>query len=572
MMKKTIKLSQIFNIKKIASITKIFCKEYFQKIPAFADKDSKQGKLFKICAVIALFCLAYLSHHIINFLDKIGQPQIFLNIYLLIMAVIVIFQQILASINIYYFSKDLEYILPFPIKPIELLIGRFNMLVSISYITMILFAAVPLLIYGFIASTSLIYYPAMLIILIIFPIFFALIVSILMLFLMQLSKIIKNKEIFEFVVTTILMGILIIFEMQAFNSVLSNADEIKQIGQGETINLIEIINTKIIEINKYLLTINPSVKILIENNLLNNILNLIKLILINLISFILFIIIGKKLYLKNLLINIQKVNTSKIKEKNKKYKYKKINKNNSYIKNEFRELIKTPAFFMQCIFPIILILITLIIIAVTMKPTILEIMNIEEIAQEINKLKIDITVIISIVIIIQAIFSFSNLSITAISRKGKKAFFIKFIPISLYKQFIYLNIPQIFLNILITLVILGIAKYIVPSFTLLQIILIFIISLILNIINSFLMLVTDLRKPNLNWDNEIDAIKQNKNKLFQYVLTIIIILFLIYLAKIFENINLNLSLVLIILILFIILLIINKIIKIKLNKLFNKIN
>ena len=572
MMKKTIKLSQIFNIKKIASITKIFCKEYFQKIPAFADKDSKQGKLFKICAVIALFCLAYLSHHIINFLDKIGQPQIFLNIYLLIMAVIVIFQQILASINIYYFSKDLEYILPFPIKPIELLIGRFNMLVSVSYITMILFAVVPLLIYGFIAATSLIYYPAMLIILIIFPIFFALIVSILMLFLMQLSKIIKNKEIFEFVVTTILMGILIIFEMQAFNSVLSNADEIKQIGQGETINLIEIINTKIIEINKYLLTINPSVKILIENNLLNNILNLIKLILINLISFILFIIIGKKLYLKNLLINIQKVNTSKIKEKNKKYKYKKINKNNSYIKNEFRELIKTPAFFMQCIFPIILILITLIIIAVTMKPTILEIMNIEEIAQEINKLKIDITVIISIVIIIQAIFSFSNLSITAISRKGKKAFFIKFIPISLYKQFIYLNIPQIFLNILITLVILGIAKYIVPSFTLLQIILIFIISLILNIINSFVMLVADLRKPNLNWDNEIDAIKQNKNKLFQYVLTIIFILFLIYLAKIFENINLNLSLVLIILILFIILLIINKIIKIKLNKLFNKIN
>ena len=572
MMKKTIKLPQIFNIKKVASITKIFCKEYYQKIPAFADKDSKQGKLFKICAVIAIFCLAYLSHKIINFLDQTGQPQIFLNIYLLIMSAIVIFQQILASINIYYFSKDLEYILPFPIKPLELLIGRFNMLVSISYITLFLFALVPLLIYGFIAATSIFYYLKIFIILIIFPIFFALIVSILMLFLVQLSKIIKNKEIFEFVITTILMGILIIFEMQAFNSILSNVQEIKQIGQGETINLIEIINTKIIEINKYLLTINPSVKILAENNLLNNIFNLIKLILINLISFILFIIIGKKLYLKNLLINIQKVNTSKIKEKNKKNKYKKINKNISYIKNEFKQVIKTPAFFMQCIFPIILILITLIIMAVTMKPTILEILNIPEISQEINKLKIDITAIISIVIIIQTIFTFSNLSITAISRKGKNAFFIKYIPIHLYNQFIYLNIPQIILNILIATVILVIAKYIISSLTLLQIILIFIMSLILNIINSFLMLVTDLLKPNLNWDNEIEAIKQNKNKLFQYVLTIIIILFLIYLAKIFKNINLNLAIVLIILILFIILLIINKIIKIKLNKLFNKVN
>ena len=30
------------------------------------------------------------------------------------------------------------------------------------------------------------------------------------------------------------------------------------------------------------------------------------------------------------------------------------------------------------------------------------------------------------------------------------------------------------------------------------------------------MLVADLRRPNLEWDNETDAIKQNKNKGFNF--------------------------------------------------------
>ena len=146
MMKKITKLKDIFDIKKVMSLTKIMCKDYFEKLPINQSKDSVQGKLFKICAIIAIVGLSYISYEMIRFLEKTGQPQIFLNIYLLIMAIIIIFQQILASTNVYYFSKDLEYILPFPIKPVELLVARFNMLISISYISMAMFVAIPLFI------------------------------------------------------------------------------------------------------------------------------------------------------------------------------------------------------------------------------------------------------------------------------------------------------------------------------------------------------------------------------------------------------------------------------------------
>ncbi len=571
MTKKKINLKDIIDFKKVMTLTKVLCKDYFQNLPIYKAKDSFQGKLFKICVVIAIFGLGYMSLYVIDFFRQTGMPQIFLNAYLLIMALIIMLQQIIASTNIYYFSKDLEYIMPFPIKPIELLVARFNMLISISYFSIIVFILVPLLIYGAIATTSLLYYPGMLIVLITFPIFFALITSIIMLLIMPLSKIIKNKEVFQFVVTFVMTWIFMTFVTQTIISVFSNESIIQQIEQGQNLNIIEAINEKIEYANNYLITINPSVKILVGNNILNNFIELIKILFANLIALIIFVFVGKKLYLKNILRNIEKINSNKIKNKKEKHKYKRVSKEKSYLKNEFKELIKTPTFFMQCVLPVILMVIVLTAIAIAMYPSIIAILQDEEIAEQIPEFKIDISVIAIIIIIHQIIFTFSNLSITAISRKGKSAFFIKYIPMPLYKQFLVLNLPQIILNIFVSVVILGVTKYLVPQISIIYLIAIFAISLILNIINSFLMLIADLRRPNLEWDNETDAIKQNKNKLYQYVLTIIIILILIYFQKIFIKINLNLSIIIILFILIIILFIINKIIKNKINKLFNKI-
>jgi len=564
-------MKEMINVKKIIALTKILCKDYFQRLPIYKFKDSGQGKIFKICVATLILALTFLSFYIIDFLQKTPQPQIFLNAYLLIMAIIIMFQQVIASTDIYYFSKDLEYILPFPIKPVELLIARFNMLISLSYTSILAFVLIPVLLYGIIVAKSLLFYPSMLIVLLIFPIFFGLIISTIMLFIMKLTKIIKNKDVFQFIVTFIMMFILMNFGMHAINSIFSNEEYFKEIGQEESINLLGIINNKLKNVNNYLLTINPSVKILTGTNIFKNLLELTKILLINIVGFIIFIFAGKLLYLKNILKNVQKINTGKIKKEKINYKYKKLNKNKSYIKNEFRQLIKVPTFFMQCIIPIILIVITVTAIVIAIYPSIVAILQTEEIAEQMPEFEFDINILTIIIIIIQLIFSFSNLSITAISRKGKNAFFIKYIPISLYKQFLYLNIPQIILNIFVSMIILGVAKYLIPQINIIYLFLMFIASILLNIINSFLMLVVDLRRPNLEWDNETDAIKQNKNKLYQYVLTIIIVLILIYFSSIFEKINLNFAIIIILFILIIILFLINKIIKNKINKIFNKI-
>ena len=195
-----------------------------------------------------------------------------------------------------------------------------------------------------------------------------------------------------------------------------------------------------------------------------------------------------------------------------------------------------------------------------------------ELFEEGIEFSVDLSIICLILALIQIIFTMSNISISSISREGKNAIFMKYIPIDYYKQFVYKSVPQIFVNNIIIIFILIIIKLIFSEFDLIYLIFLFILSNLLNILNSNLMLLIDLYKPNLNWNADYEAIKNNSNKLFQYVLTIVIILLLVYFYKIFLELNLNYSCLAITLILIILILFINLIIKINIKKLFKRIN
>ena len=172
---------------------------------------------------------------------------------------------------------------------------------------------------------------------------------------------------------------------------------------------------------------------------------------------------------------------------------------------------------------------------------------------------------------IQIILTFSNISITSVSREGKDAIYMKFIPVDFYKQIIYKSVPQIIINMIFIFFILTLIALVLPSVEFIYYIYMFIIANILNIFNSILMVIVDLKKGNMDWNSEYEVVKQNSNKLYQYVLTIIIVLLLNYFSKIFSDINLNFACILILVILLIILIILNKTIKIIKNKLFKKI-
>lgn len=562
----------IKKIKNIVNLTKIFFKNSFQNPYIIDKKTNKINKksIFVWLIIILMIAISYLSYEIIGELIKINQPNIFLNIFFLLVMIIMIFQVILASTNVYFFSKDLELVLPLPIKSEELLISKFNTILLNLYFTEFIFAFIPLIIYGILIYAGLLYYLYLIIILLIFPIFPNLIVSIIMMFSIKLSKFIKNKDIFQVIITLFFIFMVFLLEFKIGNNIINKINNNTKIEQEEVVEAFNNFNEKTENINNYFLEINPTINILNNYNKLISIFYLIKIIFINLIFFILFIFISKKYYLKNILKNNNYYYFKKINKNYLEKKCKKIKKEKSYIKKEFKLLFKNPVFFMQCIFPVLILMVSAIIIVALTSSNIREILTNDLLGESIE-FKIDLGVILLVLGIIQIIFTMSNISISSISREGKNAIYMKSIPIDFYKQFVYKTIPQIIVNMILIFIILILLKLIFPEFNLMYLILIFILADLLNIINSKLMVLVDVSRPNLNWNADYEAIKNN-NKLFQYTLTIIIILILVYFSKIFSKINLIISCLLIILILIILILIINKIIKININKLFKKIN
>lgn len=559
-------------IKSIFNLTKIFFKNSFQNPYIIDPKTNKINKksIFVWLILIVMAGISFLSYEVINELVKVGQPILFLNIFFLLFMMIIIFQIILASTNVYFFSKDLEVLLPLPLKSEELLISKFNTIVVNLYFSELIFAFFPLIIYGICTYAGIIYYVYLFLILLIFPILPTLFISIITMFFMKLSKFIKNKDAFQIIITLIFIFIMFGVEFKLGSTIINKFDNNSNINTEEVVETFNQFNEKIKNVYKYFLEINPTIEIIKNYNKLNSIFNLLKIIFIDLLFLILFIFIGKKYYLKNILKNNNNYYLNKIQKNNFQKKCKKITIKKSYIKKEFKLLFKNPIFFMQCIFPIFILIISLIIITIFTFPNLKAILTSDILGDEID-FSIDLNVICLVLGIIQFIFTISNVSITSISREGKNANYMKFIPVSFFKQFIYKSIPQIIINMLLTFVILILLKVILPEFNLIYLFLIFIIANLFNIINSELMVVVDLYKPNLNWKADYEAIKNN-NKLFQYVLTILIILILIYFNKIFDKLNLIISCLLIILILIILIFIINIIIKININKLFKKIN
>lgn len=556
-------------MKKIISLTNAFVKEYYQSLPIFDTSKNKFNKksIFYWLIVIIFFGVSYISYEIIKFLIDIGQKELFIGLYLPILLVFLVFQAIISCANIFFFSKETINVLHMPIKPFELLISKLNTLLLMLYCTEGVLAIVPITLYGMLSSANIIYYLWSMVVILVYPIFISGVVSIFTFILMRFSKFIRNKEVFQVLTTILLIFLVLAIETVVTQKLFSIESNEQAVGQ-----MIDI-HDRLQNINKAFLIINPTINMLTNPWSYKALMSFVLVVAICSIDIITFLVIGKTTYLKDILKNLvslgKKAKTDRKIDISTKIKSKKIAK--AYIIKEVKNLIRNPSFFMQCVFPVLVLLINCIIIVVGIYPLILEAIQDESIKTAIDKISFNTEAACDILIVLQVMFSISNISLTAISREGKDANFIKYIPVELYKQFIYKNIPQFVLNLFITVIVLGLIWYIIPSINIVYMLFIFGISSIINLINCYLMLIVDLRRPNLNWSTEEAVVRKSDNKLFQYAFMIVNILILLYIATIFMNINITIALIIELIIYTILFIIIDRCVKRWQNKLFNKI-
>ena len=512
---------------KVKILTKVFLKNSFRGLDKSGIGQEKRKKgmvaLYFFIFIYLGAILGVISYNIINALIPINQEEMFLGIFFLAIATMVIFQSIFSIANVFYFSKDIEYILPMPIKPWEILFAKFNVILITEYVMTFLLGIVPIIIYGILTSSSILFYIFSIIGMLVFPIFPLAIESIIIILIMSLGKFTKDKDKLQLISTIILIVVIV-----AVQFLLVGNQE--QMTEEQIIQTIMKANGMVELIKDYIPTLNPTIQMVTNNNIVICILEFLKLLLITIASLIFFIILGNKLYLKGAVQNAsskvykkQNINVEKI------YKRKKIGI--SYVKKEFLILIRNPIYFMQCILPPVLMPILIGAISIGgMNP------NTEDLGQMLSQInEVNLQGIIPMLIILGIMQFFSMMcfiAVTAISRDGKNAVFMKYIPVALEKQIVYKIIPNIIMNMIPAILTLAVVKFTFTNTNIIYLLYILIIHTLLIIAQSFFMIIVDLKRPKLEWDTEYAVVKQNMNMIFQFAFVFIIMLIFVLIGSI----------------------------------------
>ena len=513
---------------KVLSLSKVILKNSFQNMET--AKEVNSNKKSKSMIVLYVFLFLYLagivgvfSNSLISELLKIHQEKMFLGVILLGIAGFVLIQTIFSAINLLYYSKDNEYILPLPLKPSQIVIAKTNVLLVTEYFIVAILGLIPLSIYGILTYANILYYIEMVIVLLIFPIIPVLISSLLVLIVMSFAKFTKNRNRFQLIATILILVIVFVASFA-----MGNTDSSPE----ELVQMVMKANGMVELVKNAFPTLGMAIESLTNINIETQLLNIVLLITTTAVIYALYLLVGQKLYLKGAVGNLSsgKKNKKKIDEK-KAFKNSTIFK--TYVGKEFKTLLRNPIFFMQCVLPAILFPILII------GMTILGI-NGESNGQTVDFAsmftnKTSIYIGVGILCVIQFFLMFIYISATAISRDGQNAVFMKYIPVKYMKQIDYKVMPNIIMTSVMSIITVIIAGILIKA-DILYLLLILITSIIMGVFQSYILIIVDLKKPKLEWNSEYAVVKQNMNLIWPAVSGLVSITVLIILAIMLENI------------------------------------
>lgn len=492
-------------------LTKIFLKSSVQKITeqnGISDvrkKSKAQITLYVLLFAYLIGVMWFLSTKMINVLKEIEAQAVFIDLVFMMVFFLNILQAVFSSINLLYFSKDTDSILTLPLKPYQIILARTNVMLILEIAVNMLIGLVPLVIYGIKLNCNALYYISVVIGLILLPVLPVIIISLISMVIMSFSKITKNKNKFQLFTTLIMLALVVAFSI-GITKIDSETMTDEQMAQTLTSagGFTQMLKT-------YFPTFGFLSDSVHSNNILTILLETVKTVLVTLAGVIIYLLCAQKLYFKGLIGSLYSG------EKTKKGKIK-INAKTgklgfTYVLKELKILVRNPVYLVQCVLPALIFPVLFIgLIFILPEEETSGITNALSMMLEFNKPLI----LMGLVAAMQFFAMFIYVSITAISREGKNATFIKYIPVPLYKQYIYKIIPNILMNIFSTVIVLGIVRYLLPI-SITDLIIVFAVSILMNISLSMLCLIMDLKRPKLQWNTEYAVVKQNMNLIFPMI-------------------------------------------------------
>ncbi len=480
-------------------------------------EEKKRAKIFTgVMAVIAVFGImlpmAFFVGVIIYWLtDRLiptGAGQNAAELFLQLLSVFSFIFGLNVIFSVFYFSGDIENLLPLPLRPFQIIASKFTAaLISESIMEFILIIAV---FAGYILAAGLPFYTwiialfAMLTLPIV-PLAYCAIICMLV---MLLTGFIKNKDtvnkITGFLTFAVIIGLIIIVSTS---------------GGLDAEHLITALSDPHNLLLAVLNSIFPHVHLITSAMVNNTAVNLLFYLGVNVLAVSAFLLIAELIYLP----------TAAGLSRSASAKGKTLQKSLSslrqrrpcvtYLKKEFRILFRTPAYFMNCvlinlIWPLFLYLIYVLQGKTNfMEPFINDIHNGHEEAVLIFVLGVSAVSVL--------VTAANCIASSAITREGKHIAFMKYIPLSYIAQ---LNVKAL-VSILISGT--GMILYVAAAAIYLGLgikltLFCCVISLLSVVFATYFGIFMDSVNPKLVWDNELNALRGNYNIFFNMAAAILL--------------------------------------------------
>lgn len=464
-------------------------------------------KTIALVAVVALSMipLMFLVWQIVwqayDAMASIGQQGLVLWLAVSMVSLITFAFGIFYIMGVFFYSNDIEILLPLPLKPWQILGAKFATVLAYEYITQLVFLLPVLAAYGIKERANITYIVLGLVAYFILPIVPLVFASIIDIFVMRSFRFVKNKDRMK-----ILSGVIAMIIALGFNFLVQNIVQ-RQNTPEEMMRIIQQGNNSVLGKIQDVFVVNRFMTLALANykDFLYSVGNMLVAMMGVGVFIAIFLYSGERFYLKSV-VGLTQASAGKTKTARGNL-YKRRGRLLAFIMKELKMLYRTPVYFLNCVLMNFLWPVFMLIPVFAKGGNIGELRGAIQYLSDPGMMKYAVAGVASAAIFISGT---NMISSTAISREGKNLYVSRYMPVD-YKTVINAKvISGIFMGFA------GIAAGIAVVWVLFylpvhMILTALIISLPCSVFINYLAILLDLKFPKLNWDDEQKAVKQNMN-------------------------------------------------------------
>ena len=292
-----------------------------------------------ICLIPLLIALFLLGKEGYNLMNQVGQEGVVIGLLIAVSGIMTFIFGISIVISVFYYTSDLEYLLPLPIKPYQIVASKFTITLLYEYITTTVIMAPVLIGYGYASSAGVVYYLIALFAVLLVPVVPLVYGGILAMLIMRIFKKAKNRDLMTMVLSLFIMVIALGINSMSNIFANMNPDAIIKLLMNGNNSLVSIVNGAF-----------PNF-IIIEKALINGDLLMLLLFMITIAAFIVvFLWLAKFLYFKGA--SGMSETNAKRKAMSKEETFKVVRRRSiiyTYTVKELKLIFRSPMYFMNCV-------------------------------------------------------------------------------------------------------------------------------------------------------------------------------------------------------------------------------